>query len=218
MCTLEIEREEEIEVLKDTFIANDFPIETVDSVFSKYIPDKYEPETLKGEQDNNPPIIFVNVIIVPLIQGFSNKLKKELQKEQISIMFGKDNTLETQLCKLKSRTDIMDSKEVIYMKECSNCCVKCISETGQTLKERDILHKSDIKTGKEKSAIYTHISNNKGHAIDWENQTIIDKENNFIKRRMKVFYPDIRKSIRKNLKNSMDSKEVERSMGAHIQK
>jgi hypothetical protein len=86
-------REKEIEFLKDTFIANDFPIETVDSVFSKYIPDKYEPETLKGEQDNNPPIIFVNVIIVPLIQGFSNKLKKELQKEQISIMFGKDNTL-----------------------------------------------------------------------------------------------------------------------------
>ena len=38
MCTLEIEREEEIEVLKDTFIANDFPIETVDSVFPKYIP------------------------------------------------------------------------------------------------------------------------------------------------------------------------------------
>ena len=218
LCTLEIDREEEIEFLKDTFIANDFPIETVDSVFSKYIPDKYEPETLKGEQDNKPPIIFVNVIIVPLIQGFSNKLKKELQKEQISIMFGKDNTLETQLCKLKSRTDIMDSKEVIYMKECSNCCVKCISETGQTLKERDILHKSDIKTGKERSAIYTHISNNKGHKIDWENQTIIDKENNFIKRRMKVFYPDIRKSIRKNLKNSMDSKEVERSMGAHIQK
>ena len=93
-------------------------------------------------------------------------------------MFGKDNTLETQLCKLQSKTDIMDSKEVIYMKECSNCCIKCISEMGQTLIERDILHKSNIKTGKEKSAMYTHISNNKGHAIDWENQTIIDKENN----------------------------------------
>ena len=93
-------------------------------------------------------------------------------------MFGKDNTLETQLCKLKSKTDIMHSKEVIYMKECSNCCIKCISETGQTLIERDILHKSYIKTGKEKSGMYTHISNNKGHAIDWENQTIIDKENN----------------------------------------
>ena len=38
LCTLEIDREEEIEFLKDTFIANDFPIETVDSVFSKYIP------------------------------------------------------------------------------------------------------------------------------------------------------------------------------------
>ena len=112
------------------------------------------------------------------MQGFSNIFKKEQQKEQTSVMFGKDNTLETQLCKLQSKTDIMDSKEVIYMKECSNCCIKCISEMGQTLIERDILHKSYIKTGKEKSAMYTHISNNKGHAIDWENQTIIDKENN----------------------------------------
>ena len=38
LCTLEIDKEEGIEFLKDTFIANDFPIETVDSVFPKYIP------------------------------------------------------------------------------------------------------------------------------------------------------------------------------------
>ena len=96
----------------------------------------------------------------------------------MSVVFGKDSTLETQLCKLKSKTDVMHSKEVIYMKECSNCFMKYIGETCQTLTERDIFHKSDIKTGNERSAIYTHISNNKGHAIDWENQTIIDKENN----------------------------------------
>ena len=149
----------------------------MDNVFPQNIPDKYKPETLKGKQDNKPLITFDNIIKVPFIQGFSNKLKKELQKEQIGVVFRKDNTLETQLCKLKSKTDIMHSK-VIDMNECSNCFMKYIGETGQTLKERDILHKSDIKTGKEKSAIYTHISNNKGHAIDWENQTIIDKENN----------------------------------------
>ena len=107
-------REKEIEFLKDTFIAYDFPIETVDSVFSKYIPDKYEPETLKGEQDNKS--LFDNVIKVLFIQGFPNKLKKELQKEKMSVVFGKDNTLETQLCKLNSKSDIMNSKEVVCMK------------------------------------------------------------------------------------------------------
>ena len=34
----------------------------------------------------------------------------------------------------------------------------------------------------------------------------------------KVFYPDIRKSVRKKLKNIIDSKEFERSMGPHTQK
>jgi len=65
------------------------------------------------------------------------------------LKFGKDNTLGTQLCKLKSKTDIMHSKEVIYMEECSNCFMKYIRETCQTWKERDILHKSDIKTEKK---------------------------------------------------------------------
>ena len=71
LCTLETDREEEIEFLKDTSIANDFLVETVDNVFYKY-----KPETLKGEQDNKPPIIFDNIIKVPFIQSFSNKLKK----------------------------------------------------------------------------------------------------------------------------------------------
>ena len=45
----------------------------------------------------------------------------------------------------------MHGKEVIYIKECSNFFMKYISdhETGQTLKERDILHKSDVTTAKE---------------------------------------------------------------------
>ena len=49
-------------------------------------------------------------------------------------------------------------------------------KTGQTLKEQDILHKSDIKTAKERSALYIHIRDNEDHSIDLENQIIIDRE------------------------------------------
>ena len=117
-------------------------------------------------------------------------------------------------------------KEIIYKKGCLGCNKKYIGETGQTLKERDILHKSDIKTAKERSALYIHIRDNKDHVIDWENQTIIDRESNFIKRRIKealciqasdngtlintdkgtpindswkIFYQDIRKSMNKKM-------------------
>ena len=53
-------------------------------------------------------------------------------------------------------------------------------QTGQTLKERDILHKSNIKTAEERSALYIHI---RRPCNGWENITIIDR--NFMKRRIK---------------------------------
>ena len=41
LCTEIKDRNEELEFLKDTFIANDFPINIVDRIFQKYIPHKY---------------------------------------------------------------------------------------------------------------------------------------------------------------------------------
>ena len=59
-----------------------------------------------------------------------------------------------------------------------------------TMKQRDTLHnyfKSDIKTGKSSSALYsiTQIRDNKDHEIDWENKVILDKEIHFEKRKIK---------------------------------
>ena len=41
LCTEIKDSNEELEFLKDTFIANDFPINIVDRIFQKYIPQKY---------------------------------------------------------------------------------------------------------------------------------------------------------------------------------
>ena len=41
LCTEIKGRNEELEFLKDTFIANDIPINIVDRIFQKYIPQKY---------------------------------------------------------------------------------------------------------------------------------------------------------------------------------
>ena len=39
------------------------------------------------------------------------------------------------------------------------------------MKQRDPLHKSEIKTGKSRCALYTHIKNNAGHGIVWEQRS-----------------------------------------------
>ena len=38
LCTLQEDRKDELEFLKDTFIANDCPVTVVDEVFKNYIP------------------------------------------------------------------------------------------------------------------------------------------------------------------------------------
>ena len=48
-----------------------------------------------------------------------------------------------------------------------------------------IIFKSDIKTGKSRCALYTHITDNKDHKIDWEKKVILDKEIHFEKRKIK---------------------------------
>ena len=58
-------------------------------------------------------------------------------------------------------------------------------ESGQTLRQRDIGHKSDIRTGKTRCGLYKHIRDFKDHDIDWENQIILDKDPDMFKRRIK---------------------------------
>ena len=79
------------------------------------------------------------------------------------MVFGKRNTLKTQLCRLRLRTTFEQTKEVICQKDCSKYNSKYIGEIGQTLKP-------DIKTGKDRSVLLLHIKNNKGDEVNWENQ------------------------------------------------
>ena len=47
LCTEIKDSNEELEFLKDTFIANDIPINIVDRIFQKYIPRKYRTDGKK---------------------------------------------------------------------------------------------------------------------------------------------------------------------------
>ena len=53
LCTKIKDRNEELEFLKDTFIANDIPINSVDRIFQKYIPQKYRTDGEKYAKDTN---------------------------------------------------------------------------------------------------------------------------------------------------------------------
>ena len=183
LCTEIKDRNEELDFLKDTFIANDYPVEVVDRIFDNYIPQKYR--TNENEQKVKPQLDSSRSLYVPYVRGFSDMLKRELRKEEIDVIFSKGPTLEKKLCKLTPKIPIEMSKDNIYRKHCTECTATYIGESGLTMKQRDTLHRSDIKTGKTRCALYTHMKNNKGHNVDWEKKEVLDRERDFEKRKIK---------------------------------
>ena len=111
LCMLQEDRKDELEFLKDTFIANYCPLTVVDEVFKNYIPQKYNPmmeNKEKGEQDD-----FGNIINLPFIKGFSERIRRELSKEGINVVYKKGRTLEKTLCKFRPKIPKELSKDNI---------------------------------------------------------------------------------------------------------
>ena len=63
-----------------------------------------------------------------------SKFHRELQKEDIHVIFSKETTLEKKLCKLTPKKPIEESKHNIYKKYCSKCSATYIGESGMTMK------------------------------------------------------------------------------------
>ena len=125
-----------IKFLKDTFIANDIPINIVDRIFQKYIPQRYRTDGKKIRK-RHWSIDFEKSFKVPYVKGFSVFLRRELQKEGIHVIFSNGTTLEKELCKLTPNKPIEESKHNIYRKYCSKCSATYIGESGMTMKQRD---------------------------------------------------------------------------------
>jgi hypothetical protein len=175
LCDLPEDLQEELLFLKDTFISNDFPPKVVDRVFASYKPG--------GEKDNAQS--FNYTLTLPFVPGFSENLKRELQKQGIRVAFKRGQTLESMLCRLKFREPFEKSKNNIYKRNCKTCNFTYIGETSQHQQNRDRGHKDAIKAKDVNNSFYDHLHKNPSHEIDWEKVSYLDKERNYDRRMIK---------------------------------
>ena len=111
-------------------------------------------ETIKNDQ-------YFNVLHAPYIQGFSEKLQKDLRKLGIGFVMKKGETLKTKLCKLKPKTEKEDKKDVDYIISCQTCGMKYIGETSQQFKNRKYQHQKDVENKNKNNGIYCPMKENK---------------------------------------------------------
>ena len=67
-----------------------------------------------------------------LRKGFSDKVRRDLAKEGVKVVFKKGQTLEKILSKFRPRISEELSKDNIYLKNCTGCSRNNIGESGQT--------------------------------------------------------------------------------------
>ena len=111
---------------------------------------------------------FFEVQHAPYIKGFSEGLQRKLRKLQIGLVPKKQDTICSNLCKLKQKVEWVECKDVIYSVPCKKCGVRYIKETGQHFCQRAKQHQSDIKNKKTTDGFYAHLTKNEGHTINWD--------------------------------------------------
>jgi hypothetical protein len=175
---------DEIGLLKDVFISMGYPPRSVEKIvkesWENELRKAVEPQQSKRSTESQ----FYNVIQAPYIRGFTEKLQNELRIINVGFVMKRSVTIGSMVSKLKPETDRINQKGVVYSIPCGICGKVYIGETGKTFAERRKQHQQDVKRHVESNALFQHkIHTN--HAISWNDFRILDKEDNWRKRKMK---------------------------------
>jgi hypothetical protein len=116
---------------------------------------------------------------LPYIKGLSEPLQRVFKKYDIAVHHKPINTLRSLLVHPKDKTPHNNKTGAIYKISCVTCNNVYIGETARTLGKRVDEHKK-----MSSSAVNEHQCNT-GHQIDWHNVSILDREADMGRRKIK---------------------------------
>ena len=140
------------------------------------------------------------LVVIPYVQGISEKVERTLKKYNITTAMKPYLTLRNILVHPKDKCTVEEQGEVVYKIPCKNCERSYIGETGRLFRTRLEEHKKDVESNTKtkytrsqrqisqdtihKSALTDHATT-ENHEIDWDNIKIVDKESQRRKRHVK---------------------------------
>ena len=131
------------------------------------------------------------MVLLPYIQGVSEKLQRVFKKHNISATFKPHSTLRKALVHPKDKREPLETTGCVYEIACKNCDFTYVGETGRLLSTRIKEHRKEAEkitsqiqtrakrltsvTDQHKSAISDHVAET-NHIIDWEGAKILHRE------------------------------------------
>ena len=165
-------RNQEFVRLEDVFSANGYPVSRVQAVLHT----RTRPEEKKNDEESR-------TLVLPYIQGLSERITKVCQKVNIRTAFKSQTTLRNTLTHVKGILPPEERRGVIYSIPCE-CGAVYIGETCRTIKQRLEEHKRAVRIGDPSNAIALHTNSNL-HSIQWGESKVIEQELNWKRRRVK---------------------------------
>ena len=135
---------------------------------------KENQNTVRGVSHHTP-------IGVPYVKGLSETVVRLLKTEGINAYHKPYNTLRSMLVKPKDRTPKGELSGLVYHIKCANCDHHYVGETARNLETRFKEHTTRKSTN---STVKEHLEV-EGHSCNIEDVIILEKEDNWYRRRVK---------------------------------
>ena len=137
-------------------------------------------------------------LFIPYVKGFSEMISRICRKMNIETISTKQRTLRSILSRPKQPQPTMDIKGVVYQIPCSSCPAVYTGETGRMLKVRMAEHKSAVRMGDVNNGLAVD-SLKTGHPIEWSQTRVVEREENWYRRRFKEALKIQQCQVRMNL-------------------
>ena len=102
----QVQTEQEIQTLRYAFIYQDYPPKDVEQTISNY-------QQCEGNEENKQAENRSESIVVPYIRGISEKLRRDLAKQAVNVVFKKGKMLHSMIFNGKFKKKIMASSGIL---------------------------------------------------------------------------------------------------------
>jgi len=173
--------EKNLDFIIETFMGNGYPldfiIDTISIRLKKLLNKKTKEQNETSKEDGHK-----EWFLIPFIPMLNEKFKNIANTLKSKLAFFSLHKLGRIIRAQKDTLPLGFNKNVVYRLSCKDCDAVYIGQTKRRLNTRVIEHKKDINKKIVNHSVITEHRLQFNHDFDWDNPTILDKEQRYYRR------------------------------------
>ena len=153
--------EEEINYLGNAFSSLGYSHQFIEKIH-KQVRSKF----FNGDRVEREEVEYQPTMVVPYNSFSENYVKPLFRSQNMRVAYHANNTLRSKLIRNRPTMGDPNNRPGVHYIKCGECDLGYVGETGRSFQVRLREHRDDIRLGRERNAIFKHVSNT-NHHIDW---------------------------------------------------